>query len=49
MDLELVQHARLERPLRRVPPSTVTLRSPAAAFACAIALAIPSLTYVTSG
>ena len=30
-------------------PCTSTFRSPAAAFACAIALAIPSVTYVTSG
>jgi hypothetical protein len=30
-------------------PCTITFRSPAAAFACAIAPAIPSATYVTNG
>ena len=30
-------------------PGTITFRSPAAAFACAIALLIPSFTYVTNG
>ena len=30
-------------------PCTITSRSPAAAFACAIALSIPSVTYVTDG
>jgi hypothetical protein len=40
MDLQLVQHAGLERPLRGVPAEHVHVAIPGAAFACAIALAI---------
>jgi hypothetical protein len=49
VNLQLVQHPGLERPLRGVGALTSTLRSPAAAFAWAIALVIPSVTYVTNG
>ena len=49
VNLQLVQHSGLQRPLRRVRACTITSRSPAAVFACVIALSIPSVTYVTDG
>ena len=49
MDLQLVQHP-ASSVLRAVyAPCASTSRFPAAGFACAIALSIPSLTYVTTG
>src|ERR1022692_2184652 len=49
VDLQLVQHAGLESALRRVRTKHRHVPDPAALLACAIALSIPSVTYVTSG
>ena len=49
MDLHLIQHPGLERPLRRVRATHLHVPAGGAAFACAIALSIPSVTYVTNG
>src|SRR5690349_228185 len=49
MDLQLVEHAGPSARCAVYAPCTITFRSPAAALACAIAAAIPSVTYVTSG
>jgi hypothetical protein len=47
MDLYFIQHSGLERPLRRVCAHDHHAPVPTAAFACAIALEITSVTYVT--
>jgi hypothetical protein len=49
VDLQLVQHTGPSARCAVYAPCTSTSRSPAAAFACAIALTIPSVTYVTNG
>lgn len=49
MDLQLVQHTGLERPLRRVRAMYQHVPVPGGGLRLAIALAIPSVTYVTNG
>ncbi len=49
VNFQLVQHTRLKRSLRRVRAMHQYVPIPAVTFACAIALAIPSVTYVTNG
>jgi hypothetical protein len=49
IDLQLVQHRGFEHLLRQLAPCAKTSLSPAMAFACSIALLIPSVTYVTDG